>query len=461
MTPTRFSLRSVHRQSGDEGVAMVSVMGLVLVLTTIMIVATVTAVSAIQSSRDHVSFEQSLAAAEAGVDANLANVAKAFSEGNPGWTNPSPCALPAPTASDVSSEANERAWARTQLGALPSSCLVTTPQGQFVAGRAPGRQAIYAIGYSPSRTSPDVKSRVLKAEYVFGPYAPGKALLTGGNLDFSGSVAISHLDPSLPADVHTNSNVVGMNNSLQIGGALTATGTLSGSCPSNVAAGCAGSKPEEPMPIINPRTVWSTYAPYDPNWVDLCPLGVAKKPNPTDTVPCAGTVVSSGPWVYSTVGGVPTWTYPRTSSNVPGAYYVYGGNAQVGDNGNAKDLRKITVIAEALPVGGPATQCGKFGGNIEWKLFNLEPYLTGLVFLAGSNLTGGANADAGPGMFLAVDKVDLQTSSSVMTGAIIATNGCAAAGVNNIQGVTIRYDQTIEAPVNDLIRTTLWLEYGG
>ncbi len=85
--------------------------------------------------------------------------------------------------------------------------------------------------------------------------------------------------------------------------------------------------------------------------------------------------------------------------------------------------------------------------------------MSGLALHAGSSLYGSANADAGPGLFVAADKVDLQTSSSTITGAIVAKNECAAAGVNNVQGVTIKYDKTIEAPVNDIIRTTLWLEY--
>lgn len=450
------------RRGEDAGIALVSVIGLIMMVTALMVVASVTTVAAIGSSRDHVSFEQSLAAAEAGVDANLAAVSQAYSAGNPNWTNPSPCALPAPTATDVASEAAERAWARTSLQALPTACTVTTPQGQYVAGRAPGRQAVYAIGWSPVRGSPDAKSRVLKAEYVFAPYAPGKALLTGGNLDFSGSVAINNLDPALPADVHTNQNISGYNNSLTVGGAVTATGTLAGPCPSNVSGGCEAGKPVEPMPNANPRTVWSTFAPFEPNWVDLCPGGIAMKPSAASTQPClGGTVVNASPWVYSVSGGVPTWTYPRSSSNSPGVYYVYLGNAQVGDNGNSRDIRQLTVIAEPATVGGPLLTCGKLGGDISWKLFDLQPYLSGLVFLAGGSLYGGANADAGPGLFLAVDKIDLQTSSSTMTGAIVSQNKCAAAGVNTVQGVTIRFDDTIEAPVNDIIRTTLWLEYGG
>lgn len=442
----------------DAGVAMIATVGLVMFITALMVVAVVTSTSALRSSRDHVSFEQSLAAAEAGVDANLARLSEAYAAGDPGWTNPAPCALPAPTAADVASEDAERSWAQTQLDLLPTVCTVSTPQGDYVAGRAPGRQVVYSLGLSGPEGAVGTKDRLLKAEYVFAPFKPGKALLTDGDLDFSGSVAISNLDPTLPADVHSNDAASGINPSTNVSGSITATGTLTGNCGS-VTGGCLSGQPPEPIPTTQPRVVWSTYAPYEPNWVDLCPLGVARKPGPTDTAPCQGAIVSPGPWVYSLDGGIPTWTYPRASSNVPGAYYVYHGNAVVGGNGNAPDVRQITVVAEPAPIGGGASSCGKLGGDVTWKLFNLQPYLAGLALFAGANLYGEANAEAGPGLFLAGDKVQMSTSSSVITGAIVASNTCAAAGTNEVQGVTIRYDETVEAPVNDIIRTTLWLEY--
>ena len=62
---------------------------------------------------------------------------------------------------------------------------------------------------------------------------------------------------------------------------------------------------------------------------------------------------------------------------------------------------------------------------------------------------------------LAGDKVDLQTSSATVKGSIIANNACAAAGTNNVQGMTITYDQSVEAPVYSVVNTTLWLEYTG
>jgi hypothetical protein len=62
---------------------------------------------------------------------------------------------------------------------------------------------------------------------------------------------------------------------------------------------------------------------------------------------------------------------------------------------------------------------------------------------------------------LAGDKIDLQTSSATVKGSLIANNTCAAAGSNEIQGMTITYDESVEAPVYSVVNTTLWLEYTG
>ena len=84
----------------------------------------------------------------------------------------------------------------------------TNGQGEYVSFKVPGRQVVYSLGWSPTRTAANAKERLLKAEYIFAPYRPGKALLTGGNIDFSGSIAINAV-AGLPADVHTNANVTG------------------------------------------------------------------------------------------------------------------------------------------------------------------------------------------------------------------------------------------------------------
>ncbi len=165
-------------------------------------------------------------------------------------------------------------------------------------------------------------------------------------------------------------------------------------------------------------------------------------------------------WTAGSGTTAPLWTLPRTAGGpYPGVYYAYQGDAQIGSNGNSSTLWQMTVLAEAAPTGGTATSCGKLGGNVAWKLFSMTPFMTGTQVVADANITGNANNDAGTGVFVAGDKFDLNTSSASINGSVISANQCAAQGPNTIQGVTINFDNTVEAPLTDVIRTSLWLEY--
>ena len=62
----------VNRRADDEGVGMVLVLATVGIITTLMLVATMTATRSLTSSRKHVSFESALSAAETGLDTVLA-----------------------------------------------------------------------------------------------------------------------------------------------------------------------------------------------------------------------------------------------------------------------------------------------------------------------------------------------------------------------------------------------------
>ncbi|MCZ3390188.1 MAG: hypothetical protein LH645_13980, partial [Actinomycetia bacterium] len=108
-----------------------------------------------------------------------------------------------------------------------------------------------------------------------------------------------------------------------------------------------------------------------------------------------------------------------------------------------------------------AATCDKFGGDITWKLFDIQNYLRGVIFIAQGSLYGSANSTAQSGLLLAGDKVELQTSSSTVKGSVLANNTCEDAGTNSIQGMTITYDEAVEAPVYSVVNTTLWLEYTG
>lgn len=465
--PSSRVLIRLRQVRSDDGFSMILVMGFMAVITGLVALSATLGVRSLRSSSDHLNFELALANAEAGVDGLLAQISAAYatSPSTP-FTTPGSCGATVPVAG-FPDEDDERRWARDVLANVPDGCLKPAAQGEYAALAPVGpAKVVYAMGWYPSRDDPRAARRLIKAEYLFAPYKPSSALLTQGALDFSGSVAVNAVGAATGANVHTNSQITGYNNSLNVEGALSSSGSpLPGSCPSGVTGGCTPAAPLESLPVINPAQVYAAEAVANPGaWWDLCPDGVVR--DPAAAGPCQGVPVGASGyrgWQFAAGSGStpPTWTLPKTAGGpFNGTYYVHEGNAVIGSNGSSSTLWQITVIASSKTTGvsNPAT-CNKLGGNIEWKLFDMTPKLQGLQLMAQANLTGGANNTAGSGLFFAGDKVDLNTSSAVINGAVVAANACAAAGPNSVQGVTLNYDDTVEAPVADVIRTSLWLEY--
>ncbi len=463
MTTLRRSITLTRLAKQDEGIGLILVIGISAMMAILLAVITATAIRSLHSSSEHVNFEQSLAAAESGVDTELSKVQSARNQvPSVNYESPVSCRPSTPAASVFATEATEKAWARAALEALPASCTQTNAQGEFVSFKVPGRQAVYSMGWSPSRAAANAESRLLKVEYIFAPYRPGKALLTGGTIDFSGSVAINAL-AGLPADVHTNANVTGINGSLNVSGAITAVGTVN-ACGGGVAGGCLTSQAPERVPVANPRAVYTDYALTTGQWYDLCDTGVVKLPSASG--PCTGTQVSASPyrnWYWSAGNATTpgTWALKYAGTSYPGVYYVYGANADLDTNGNPSAVQTVSVLAESTTPSGytNAATCNKYGGNISWKKYDIQNYLRGVLFIAQGSLDGNANSSAQSGLMMAGDKIDLKTSSATVQGALIANNTCVAAGPNSIQGMQITYDQSVEAPVYSVVNTTLWLEY--
>jgi hypothetical protein len=323
---------------------------------------------------------------------------------------------------------------------------------------------VYSLGWSPARGNANAADRLLKAEYIFAPFRPGQAVLTGGDIDFTGSVAVNAITGA-GADIHTNSSVTGANNSLSVTGSITASGSVS-TCPAGVVGGCQSGQPPERIPVANPRAVYTDYALTTAQWFDLCPDGTVR--SPSSSGPCQGTQLSTSPYRswYWTAGDATTpgtWTLQNTGTSYPGVYYVYGANAQVGANGNSNSTQTVSVLAESTTPTGytNAATCNKYGGSISWKLFDIQNYLRGVLFIAQGAISGQANSTAQSGLILAGDNINLQTSSATVKGSVIANNTCAVAGSNHVQGMTVTYDQSVEAPVYSVVNTTLWLEYTG
>ena len=176
---------------GDEGVAMVLVLGIATIVAALVAVTMAMSLQSLKSSRQHVTFESAIAVAETGIDEILAEINTGYNS-TPvvNWVNPAPCnwdvsgLVPFPTAD------TERAAARAKLLALAvvPGCLKSSGSGEYVAVHPTGNQTVYSMGFSPSYQAfedgvKDAKARVIKAEYLFngeygGPQVRNNLLTT-------------------------------------------------------------------------------------------------------------------------------------------------------------------------------------------------------------------------------------------------------------------------------------------
>lgn len=486
----------------DEGVGMVLVIATVGIVTTLMAVMATTAVRSLRSSRTHVSFEGALAAAESGVDQVLARSQTTYdSSGTDSYLTPAsgdascdgssvswPFTSP-PTADE------ERSWARTQLLALGAdpACRASTRSGDFVVLKPDGHQAVYAMGWSPRYGATEVKARILKAEYLFSPYAPSKAILTSGNLTIDATTDVRTAGAASPllAAVHSNGSVFKTGGNPTVTGPVTQSGGTTYVESNNFSGNTGGvvsALPSQPIPRVSALSVWSRNRLSSPpgGWYDLCDDGTVRSPD--GDAPCLGTVLGSGSfrgWTfYADDHGVvgPWWEAGAAvkTNGYSGVYYVNGASA-VASSGNAgPSVPNLTVIAASS-----ATTCDKVGGNIDWNLIDIAaPAIPNLFMLADQDLVTHSNFFAGSdsggnvvsGLFLAGDQVQLETAAQGAYGAVVAADQCSPSsadnspqitdyrksliGANTVKNPKIYYDPNGQAPFVDIINTTLWLEYG-
>lgn len=482
------------RMRRDEGMALAMTVIFTAGIMTLTAVAFSVTRSSLGSARNHISFEQALSVSEAGVDQSLARLQTAYNLA-PGIGD---YPVPAPShacsgatlqagASFVTPQA-ERTWARTQLNALGNrpECRQTIGGGEFAVLKPTDRQAVYVLSSVPRFGVNGAKQRLLKAEYLFSPYRPSNAVLTGGDLCISGSVSITTLDASTPANVHANSGLRTSCNSgtgsgsSSVAGTVTASGAYEVNSNTNVGAGSGGGAPKQTMPTVSPRSIYNAQsgkAEYSNLWFDLCPDGRVMRPtapaapcSSTDPTKLLQTLASGGSyegWTYSAAASpseAPVWAMNTPNSPYQGVYYVYQGDAVIGSNGGSSgsDFWHATVLAESLQTGAVTASCGKIGGNINWRLHNIRNKMPGIVFVAEADLIGSANSRAETGLFVAGDQISFNTSSGSLRGAVIAGDACPnASHPNTMQGFSIEFDGGLEAPVSSIIRTTLWLEYIG
>ena len=330
------TLSDLWRQ--DEGIGLILVIGISAMMAILLAVITATAIRSLDSSREHVTFEQSLAAAEAGVDEELSNIQTARNQvPSVNYETPTTCRPAAPASSVFATEATEKAWAQAAIEALPASCTqIERRRVSTSPSRCPGgRSSTPWAGRRPA-TTPMPRSGCSRWSTSSPRTAPARRSSPAATSTSPAAAAVNAVS-GLPADVHTNSNVTGVNNSLNVSGSITATGSVA-NCPSGVAGGCQAGQPQERVPVANPRAVYTDSPTKPPSGTTSAhrrhgAFPVQRSLHRYQHLCCAlPQLVLDG----RNASGPGTWTLQNTGTSYPGSYYVYGANAEVGANGNSR-----------------------------------------------------------------------------------------------------------------------------
>lgn len=487
-------------RGGDEGIGLVLVLGMGAILTGLMIISTTSAIRSLESSRQHVSFESALAVADGGIDTTLARAQSGYiSTNSDSYLTPSPsdptCAAPSvgwPAAwvATQPTPQQERTWARAELEALAttSGCLQTGKNGQYVMLKPAGRQVVYSLGWSPRRDAAEVKKRLIKAEYLFTPYAPEHAILTSGNLQLDSSTTVTSAPPNDPllAAVHSNGTISVSSGNPTVFGPVTQGGSGPTASSNNFMANPGDDvtgAPKVSIPYAGAATVWTRNRASNPpgGWYDLCPNGVVRRPDGVS--PCAGTLLAnvstSGSfrgWTFDGTGPVPVWSGGNEikQNGFSGTYYISEGDVLNPASNAGSPVPNLTVIASAVTT-SPALSCNKVGGNITWGSTDpLAPSVPNTWLIADQDLKTTSNYQAGSasggtvisGFFIAGDQMEMSTSSNGAYGAVVAADQCdpltgSLVADNIVKNPSIFYDPNAQAPFTDIINNTLWLEYAG
>jgi hypothetical protein len=360
---------------------------------------------------------------------------------------------------------------------------MSTPTGDVLilkptnANGGPGLKygRVYARGWSPRWGDPNAVERTVKVEYVFMPFQPQHAVLTGSSLELQGSYLVDEANGVEPATagVHTNGNLTVVGS----GGDVSGPVTYNGSGPTMTYSG--GEVKQIPTPVriptVSARQLYSQASTRgvvtQGRWRDLCPDGVAHLWSQDG--PCTGPedTTGTGGWEFSGSGPA-TYLWTANRDVVDGTYFVHQADARNG-TGNP-DINSITVIASASePASRDNCPSPRHGGNIIWDHYEVGvPNFSDLWFLADQDLLVHANFDAGTngpdpvaGTYIAGEEIELFTSSSMLVGSVLAANQCpndsgpVPGDANQIQGQDIWFKPNSDSPFSSVISTTLWLEY--
>ncbi|MDP4014769.1 MAG: hypothetical protein U0990_04665 [Candidatus Nanopelagicales bacterium] len=468
----------------ERGVGLILVVGMTAMVLVLVASALILAQSALERSRHRSDFELSLATAEDGIDTTLARLQVTYDNDNedfpiPGTQSGTTCSLTQVEQESFDTEAAENTWARAEIAALEEQgCIQTTDTGQYVvfkpASAASSLGRVYSLGWSPSIDSPTAVSRLVKVEYQFLPYSPTLAVLTQGNLEIDSSATVTTAggaDPSL-AGAHANGQITTTGNPI-VEGLVTSTGSSTATS-NNFNSNPGGTVPQAPrvtVPRISALSFYKHARDLDPDataegsWYDLCPDGSVRPYSVNG--PCdAATSTYSGAWVPEFDADDHMWTISSNARS--GTYFAFEADVEPGVGNGSFD--NLTVVASAANPNNCAT---KTYGNITWDHYDIDSaaFTNTFMFadsdlLITSNFTAGSSTGTGAdsGMLVAGDQIELETSSNVVVGAVVAADQCDTSDLvdsNVIKNVTIRFAPTAKSPFASIINQNLWLEFPG
>ena len=489
---------------------MLLVIGISTVVFTLVAVGMTIATVALRESTNRTDFEMSLAAAEEGVDIALARQQEAFNNGDISGV-PIPAESPGVpikqdncTAAEVPDEIFDNMTAEQEVQTAESkidelanatavnNCLQEGESGDFLVIRPSGSTnsgTIYAKGWSPAYED-GATERFLKVDYIFVPYNPQQAILTGGDLYISGSVDVEVVPGAEPvAGIHTNADLSFTTGSLNVCGQVSGTGSVPSTSYTNSCGGTTMNpiqSPVEDLPEVDAAGFYKR-APTMPTaadaiaqnlWFDLCPGIVSGdfeiRSYSSSGIPCTGTVMGNQDsavnfgvdYSPSDLAGGPTFS--TTNAARDGVFYAHQANITTKQGGKKPSVPpRRTLIASA------ASTCDVATGNIYYTHQDMEsgPYIRNLFMMAETDLLVGPNLDLGNvavpvgGMFVAGDELELRTSSDQAVGAAVAIDRCEGSsgemindGQSRLQGISFFFDPNAESPFSALINVTLWQE---
>lgn len=400
------------RRRGDDGIAMVMVIGTVSALTLLVIVLVQVSIRALGTHTDHAVRHTALDAADAGVDAALAAL-----DADRTWT----------TGHVLPTGAGEAAAARAALEAMAPTSRVRTPAGDYVVLRPADRRVLWALGYAPSYERATSR-RLVRVEYAFPRDPPPAALLTGRSIALSGGFEVRRgTGVVVGADVHANESITGTASSVSVtGGSFTASGV------NQFVPASSGAAPRG-VPAIDPRLLYAgaTAPGVQPFWTDLCPMGETRAPA---AVPCTGPVKPRpAGWTHS--GS--TWTQGSPGPN--GVYYAYRSNVELRTGGSVQQ----TIITESSTNRG----CPPLGdGLITVQRTLVHAYLPSVTLYSGGSVAMVSGSGAYNGLVAAQNSLSLTTASAPgITGWAIAENLCPT-DTNTFQGSQLVYQPQAAQP---------------